>query len=555
VTTYIKSGSLLIVMLWAAAMPLQAASGKQTVQQQLEALQKALDAQQVQIAAQAQQIEAQRAQIAALQAQQQQPAQAAAPVAKTDAVLAEQQAAIDKLQQTAAQAKLASQEQPKTTFNGNRLSITGADGRSSLAVRALVQMDAAHYSQGAAGPLGSDFRRGSVGATANRETDAARDLSDGAYLRRARFGVEGTIARSFNYRLLMELGGAGTEGPTRVNDAWIAYTGFAPFTFQLGAYAPPANMADSTTPDDLLFIERPSSAELQRALGGADGRFDLGLRSSGARWMSALTLTSRAVNDAEVFDVQNALVGRVGGLIATGTDYNVHLGANSTYIIHPPDQGPSATSNRYGLRFRDRPELRIDSTRLIDSGTIDADHASATGIEFAANWKNWLLQAENTWFSVERRASTLSNPRFSGYYIEGSWVLTGESHHYNPVNGSYQSPRPFIPFDGHGGRGAWELALRYSRTDLNYHAGDAGVAAPADGIRGGLQAITAGGVNWYPNPNLRFLLDYEHVNVQRLNAAGPGNLTPFGAAPATPPLGVDIGQTFNAYALRSQYSF
>ncbi len=551
----IKGGALLIAVMLAAAMPLRAAGVKQTVQQQLEALQKALDAQQAQLAVQAQQIEAQRAQIAALQAQQQQPAQAAAPAAKTAAVLAEQQAAIDKLQQTAAQAKLASQEQPKTIFNGNRLSITSADGRSSLAVRALVQTDAAHYSQSSAGSLGSDFRRGSVGATANRETDAARDLSDGAYFRRARFGIEGTIARSFNYRLLVEFGGAGTEGPTRINDAWIAYTGFAPFSLQLGAYAPPVNMADGTTPDDLLFIERPSSAELQRALGGADGRFGLGIRGSGARWMGALTLTSRAVNDAEVFDVQNALVGRVSGLIATGTDYNVHLGANSTYIIHPPDQGPSATSNRYALRFRDRPELRIDSTRLIDTGTIDADHASATGIELAANWKNWLLQAENTWFSVERRASTLSNPRFSGYYVEGSWVLTGESHRYNAVNGSYQSPHPFIPFDGHGGRGAWELALRYSRTDLNYHAGDAGVAAPADGIRGGLQAITAGGVNWYPNPNLRFLLDYEHVNVQRLNPAGPGNLTPFGAAPATPPLGVDIGQTFNAYALRSQYSF
>jgi phosphate-selective porin OprO and OprP len=547
----IKSGALLVVVLLAAAMPLQAAGGKPTVQQQLEALQKTLDAQQAQLAAQAQQIEAQRAQIAALQTQQQQPA----PVAKTDAMLAGQQAAIDKLQQSAALAKLSSQEQPKTSFNGNRLTVTSADGRSSLAVRALVQLDAAHFSQDAAGPLDTDSRRGSVGATANRETDAARDLSDGAYFRRARFGVEGTFARNFNYKLLLELGGPGTEGPTRINDAWIAYNGFAPFSLQLGAYAPPANMADGTTPDDLLFIERASSAELQRAMGGADGRIGLGIRGSGARWMGALTLTSRTVNDPEVFDVQNALVARVGGLIATGTDYNVHVGANSSYIIHPADQGPSATSNRYGLRFRERPELRVDSTRLIDTGTIDADHAAAYGIEFAANWKNWLVQAEDTWFSVERRASTLSNPRFNGYYIEGSWVLTGESHRYNAANGSYQSPRPFIPFDGHGGWGAWELALRYSRTDLNYHAGDAGVAPPADGIRGGLQAITSGGVNWYPNPNLRFLLDYQHINVQRLNPAGPGNLTPFGPAPATPLLGVDIGQSYNAYALRSQYSF
>ena len=90
-----------------------------------------------------------------------------------------------------------------------------------------------------------------MGGLPNRENNAARDFSDGFYFRRARFGVEGTIARDFNYRLLLELGGSGTEGPTRINDAWIAYTGLAPFTFQLGAFSPPANMDDGTTPEDL----------------------------------------------------------------------------------------------------------------------------------------------------------------------------------------------------------------------------------------------------------------------------------------------------------------
>ena len=543
----LKSGVLAGVLLLMVAAPLQAAAPNLTVQQQLEVLQKALDAQQAQLAAQQQQIEAQRAEIAALQAQQ------AAP-AKADSAVAQQQAAIDKLAQAAAQSKLAAQEQPKLSITGNRLSVTSADGRLSIALRALVQTDVAHYSQDSAGPLDTDFRRGSVGATANREIDGARELSDGAYFRRARFGIEGIIARTFNYRLLLELGGTGTEGPTRINDAWIAYSGMAPFTIQLGAFAPPANLADGTTPDDLLFIERPSSAELQRAMGGADGRLALALRGSGARWMGSLALTSRSFNDAEVNDSQSALVGRVGGLLATGADYNVHVGANGTYIVHPPDQGPSVTSGRYGLRFRERPELRVDSTRLIDTGTIDADHASAMGVEFAASWKNWLLQAEDTWFSVERRASTLTNPRFSGFYVEGSWVITGESHHYNSANGSYQSPRPFIPFDGHGGHGAWEVALRYSRAGLNYHAGLAGLAPPSDGVRGGEQSITAAGLNWYPNANLRFLLDFLHVNVDRLNPASATS-TPFGPAPATPPVGVDIGQSFNAYALRSQYSF
>jgi len=80
-----------------------------------------------------------------------------------------------------------------------------------------------------------------------------------------------------------------------------------------------------------------------------------------------------------------------------------------------------------------------------------------------------LLQSENFWYGVERRNSTLPDPEFSGYYVEASWMPTGESHRYAPANAAFLAPRPRIPFDGRGGWRAWELALRYSRTDLNYH--------------------------------------------------------------------------------------
>jgi phosphate-selective porin OprO/OprP len=328
----------------------------------------------------------------------------------------------------------------------------------------------------------------------------------------------------------------------------------APFTFQIGAFAPAANLEDGTTPDDLLFIERSSPAELSRSLGGADGRTGLAVRYNGSRAIGSLALTGRTVNDAEVPDSQSALVGRLAGLVATGADFNLHMGANGTYAIHPADQGASASGARYAIRMRERPEIRVDGTRLIDTGSIDAEHAYSAGVELAGNWQNWLLQGENFWYGVERRNSALSNPTFGGYYLQGSWVFTGESHRYNPVSGSYQSPRPSVPFDGKGGWGAWELALRYSRTDLNYHAGLSGLAPPADGVRGGLQAITAVGINWYPNSNMRFLLDYEHVNVNRLNPASPQSPEPFGPAPATPPVGVAIGQSLNVIALRSQFS-
>lgn len=467
------------------------------------------------------------------------------------------QAEIDALRAEQQRAKLQAQDAPRPTQNGARFGFSSADGRNTLALRAVVQADAAHYVQDRAGPLDGDFRRGSVGTTPNRENNGARDLSDGLYFRRARLGFEGVINRDFGYRFVAELGGAGTEGPARINDAWVSYTGFAPFTLQLGAYAPPANMDDGTTPEETLFIERATPAELSRTLGGADGRTAFGVRASGQRWMSALTLTGRTVSDAEVYDAQSALVARGGGLVLAGEDFNLHLGANGTWVIHPADAGLDASGARYGVRLRDRPELRVDSTRLIDTGALDAAHAWSAGVEFGAAWRGLMLQAEDFHYGVQRRnAPALEDPRFGGWYAQASWLLTGERHRYNAATGAFQAPRPFVPLARGGGHGAWELAVRYSHTDLDFHAGAAGSAPAADAVRGGVQDIWTIGVNLYATPNLRWQLNWLHIDVERLNPrTAAAASAPFGAAPATPPVGAAIGQALQAWALRTQYGF
>lgn len=150
---------LLPCILAATASPVYAAASGATVQQQLATMQKALEAQQAQLAAQQREIEAQRAEINALLGQQ-----AAAASPKPDPAAEQQQAAIKALEQAAAQSKISAQEQPKLSFAGNRPTVSSADGRSSISLRTLVQMDAAHYDQSAPGTQATDFRRGSVGA-------------------------------------------------------------------------------------------------------------------------------------------------------------------------------------------------------------------------------------------------------------------------------------------------------------------------------------------------------------------------------------------------------
>ena len=46
-----------------------------------------------------------------------------------------------------------------------------------------------------------------------------------------------------------------------------------------------------------------------------------------------------------------------------------------------------------------------------------------------------------------------------------------------------------------------------------------GTAAPTDSVRGGEQSIYALGVNWYLNTNVKLMLNYLHVDVNRLNPA------------------------------------
>src|SRR5262245_40145179 len=304
-----------------------------------------------------------------------------------------------------------------------------------------------------------------------------------------------------------------------------------------------------------MFPERATPSELSRTLGGADGRIGLALRGNGQRWMGSLALTNRTVGDSEGADTQLALVGRTAFLALTAEDYNLHVGAAGTWQIRPPDNG-SNTTPRYPVRFRDRPELRVDSTRLIDTGQIDAESSYTTGVELAGNWRNFYLQSEYFWYGIERRdANDLADPRFNGFYVQGGWFLTGERRRYNMVTGSFQMPRPFVPVAWPWGYGAWELALRYSHTDLDFHAGESGTAAGPEAVRGGIQDVYTVGLNWYLTANFRMSLDYYHVDVDRLNPAGPTNPTPWGPAPNTPPIGVEVGQEYDVFGLRSQFNF
>ena len=514
----------------------------------LEKLQKQVDAQQAKIEAQEKEIERLKSDHGS-----------AAPVVSSDtpppptSEVASKTEVNELRTQLEAETKQ-SKAQPVWTFNNLRPSVQSADGRHSLSFRGRFQLDAAKHFQDHAGPLANDFRRGSQGA--GREINSAREHSDGANFRRAQIGVEGRIFTDFGYKLVYELGGSGVESPARIHEGWISYSPFGPLTIQAGAFSPNSGLLDATSSDESIFIERPSAADLARSLAGSDGRYSVGVRANDKQWYVSAYLTGATLADAEVSDEQSAIVARAAALLWQDEDFDIHIGSSLSWLLEPADQGSLASSPRYPVRFRDRPELRVDSTRLIDTGAIDARSAFANGFEAAFRAGSFFFQSEYFRYGIERRASSaVGDPEFNGWYAEASWVLTGEAHRYNPSTAAFSAPKPTSPLGVEGGFGALELAARFSHVDLNHAEGVLGSAAVAGAVRGGEQEIWTLGLNWYLNQNLRLSTNYFLVDVDRLNPAGVGNLTPFGTAPSTPPDGAEIGQDYDAVALRLQLSF
>jgi len=420
--------------------------------------------------------------------------------------------------------------QPVVTIANGRPTIASPDGAFKFAVRSVVQFDAASYSE--------------------EPRTAANDLGSGTNFRRARLGFDGTAYRDWNFALWGEFGGSGGESPV-LNQAFIEYAGWKPFgldepvRLRIGAWAQPSGLEDATSNTESLFLERPAVAELVRGFATGDGRTGVGFTARGARWYLSGLWSGKVVGAPSTpeFDQQSGFAARFAFNPIHGADYDVHLGANVQGILDPADTTAGPIDTR-AVRLQERPELRVSGVRLVDTGAINSDGLTAYGLEAGASWKSLYLAGEWYGIDVSRKpsapgATTPFDPSFSGWYLQGSWAVTGEHHAWTNANGGFVGLRPAKPFDPkRGAWGAWELATRYSVLDLNDRSGVAGAAAPAGGIRGGEQKITTVGLNWYPNNVIRFLLDYQWTRVDRLNAAG-----------------ASIGEHVDVVSLRSQFAF
>ena len=429
----------------------------------------------------------------------------------------------------------------------NRPTICTADEQNCIAITSRLHFDAGGY----------DYRPNTTNTNPQR-------LDNGVNARRARIGVVGKFFGDWDYALIYDFAGssdgfAGTAsaggtsvgflpggGLSGIENAYLSYKGIRPFGGQLaieGGYMKTLYTLDEAmSSNDILFLERASSQVIAANIAAGDGRSVFGARwyndifwaGAYATGPSAGAIHSASSTNPNGTTEQFGATARVAGQLIGGNGYSLHLGADAEFLIRPPH---NLVDNSFTLKLSDRPELRIDPTAIIDTGSITGvSGAQVYSAEAAATYGPLFFQGEYFWFNVARNnLPGLPALKFEGGYAEASLVLTGETHPYIPATAAYGGIIPANPFSlWGGGWGAWEIAGRVSTMNLNNQLGT------ANGVAGGSQTIYTAGLNWYVNGNVRFMFNYLHGNI---------------AKQISPTNNGDAGAKFDAFAMRTQVAF
>ena len=376
-----------------------------------------------------------------------------------------------------------------------------------------------------------------------------QEVSNGVNARRARIGFTGKAAGDWSYAFVYDAGGNQDTTSRGLETAQIVYGGFRGVALEIGYSNTFFTLDQSTSSNDLTFLERASPSNIATNFNTGDNRSNLGVRFFGDRYWIGGYLTGPVASSDSHTNVGERLGSfqRAAFQVLKGKDYSVHLGVGVDELIEGPTTGAGTPQT---LSLSDQPELRIDPTTLLNTGTIGtAAHPLSGGqvydIETAATLRSIFWQGEYYHYDVERRG--LNSASFDGGYGQLAWALTGEARRYNPQAGSYYRIFPTHPFSlKDGGLGAIELAGRISYIDLNSSYNRLlSLTSQPQAINGGRQAGYTLGLNWYPNDLLRFMLDYNHIIFDKAN----------GAAVTGAAVGVPIGDTFDAISMRAQIVF
>ncbi|WP_051412408.1 porin [Pseudoxanthomonas sp. J35] len=336
---------------------------------------------------------------------------------------------------------------PKVETKGG-VKVTSPNGKFEASLGGRIQFDAYAFDRDLAATTGtSEFRR-------------------------ARLTLSGK-ALGWDYKLEQDFAaGSNLDG---LRDAYIA-TGLWGGKATIGHFKPYRAMEELTSSNEILMMERPF-ASATGLFSGRQFQQGVGYLRAGDNYTAGFT----------VFNLRGASGARNEGMGASGrvtfapvnNDRNtLHFGAWASQ--ENANQGSADLTATASYAGRRGPSLAIATT----SGA-SGDSVSAYGLEAAGAFGPLFFQGEYVRAAFGQPAGP--DQDVETWYLQGSWLLNGGHKVYKSATGVFGSPRV--------DRGLWELTARYDTIGNRDLAGREA-------------SSTILGLNYYVNPNLRFMFNW-----------------------------------------------
>ena len=307
--------------------------------------------------------------------------------------------------------------------------------------------------------------------------DLVGAVEDGVEWRRARIDATSDLGRRLRFRFRWDFA---ANNPPNLKDAWMEIRILRfPIRLRAGRFGSTFGLENEGGSNDTVFMEAglpkafvpPQETGALLHTEARRGRFDVSFSGASSNPL-----------DCIICDVTGFAVRYGRGLEIGGPERLVHAGGNFSRRWVGDDLE----------RVTARPESNLAPV-LVDTGLLRADRTDTLMLEGAFVNGPFSLQGE---YGLKRvRMLESENLLLRSFYVMATYSITGEQRVYDHGRGIFRRivPTRELGVDT-GGLGALEVAVRFSRIDLNDKH-----------VRGGELNDLGFAFNWYPTHTTRVM--------------------------------------------------
>jgi phosphate-selective porin OprO/OprP len=313
-------------------------------------------------------------------------------------------------------------------------------------------------------------------------------------IRRARLAATGYLQQNFRYMLYTRFDG----GKVQLNEAFLESRHLAFAHLRVGQFKVPFSLSNLTSSSQINFVERPLVVD------NLSPAYDIGAMLFGQAFKERIDYAMGIFNgEGRNMNEVNSHKDFIGRLVVAPfkTNFNslfqqLYFGISGSYGLKDQPYSTNNFETGSGIVFFSR----SDTTSILNKRErVGFDMEWIIG---SASFRAEYIQRTDN-ISKDTKKAILTD---KGYYIDFTYLLSGEKQQRNsPVKPN----RELDPKKGYWG--AFELAFRYEVLELS----DQNLLAQTNEGTNRTRPLS-GGINWYPNDDVRIVLNYERLKFSSL---------------------------------------